>query len=75
MIRHLISWEVGRKFRNECTKGFELIEGVQVSSLGLRKHPIAIAEKVISDPREPIQKILLRSLVNIQEVRFVQVEK
>ncbi|MCC6520964.1 rod shape-determining protein MreC [Candidatus Nomurabacteria bacterium] len=65
----------GGSFEMNVPKGFELIEGVQVSSLGLRKHPIAIAEKVISDPREPIQKILLRSLVNIQEVRFVQVEK
>ncbi len=65
----------GGSFEMTLPKGFNFAEGVQVSSLGLRKHPIAIAEKVVSDPREPIQKILLRSLVNIQEVRFVQVER
>ena len=65
----------GGSFEMTLPKGFVFKEGMEVTSLGLTAYPIAIAEKVISDARDPIQKVLLRSLVNIQEVRFVQVEK
>jgi hypothetical protein len=36
---------------------------------------IAVFKKVTSDPRDPFQTLLLASLVNMNELNFVQVKK
>ncbi|MFM7088435.1 MAG: rod shape-determining protein MreC [Candidatus Paceibacterota bacterium] len=55
-------------------RDFNIIEGTLVLLPGL--HPYALAEvvTVISDPRDPFKKALLKSPINILELKFVQVE-
>ncbi|KKQ35110.1 MAG: hypothetical protein US50_C0025G0004 [Candidatus Nomurabacteria bacterium GW2011_GWB1_37_5] len=38
-------------------------------------YPLAYIESIISDERDPFQKILLRSPVNVQELKFVEIEQ
>lgn len=46
----------------------------QVTMPGINPYVLAIAKTTISDPRDPFTKALLTSPVNIQELKFVQVE-
>jgi cell shape-determining protein MreC len=48
--------------------------GDEVVLPGIVPHVVAIVEKIISDPRDPFIKALLVSPVNIQELKFVEVE-
>ena len=52
-----------------------LTKGDQIILPGIVPYVLAIIETVISDPRDPFVKALLVSPVNIQELKFVQVEK
>ncbi len=47
----------------------------ELSIAGLRPYVLGKVEEIISDERDPIKKILIRSMVNIFELKFVQVEK
>ncbi len=48
--------------------------GMAVLSQGVDHEIIAIVEKIISDPRDPFQRLLARMPVNMRTVRFVSVK-
>jgi len=69
---------VGRgtgNFEMILLRDLELAEGSGVVLPGINAYLLATVEKIISDPRESFKKALLVSPVNIQELKFVQVQK
>ncbi|MFA5840746.1 MAG: rod shape-determining protein MreC [Candidatus Paceibacterota bacterium] len=64
----------GGNFEMILPRDFILQKGDQVVLPGINSYLLAVAETVISDPREPFIKALLRSPVNVQELKFVQIE-
>ena len=64
----------GGNFEITMPKDFTVQEGAQVSLPGINSYVLAIVQKIISDPRSPYTKALLASPVNIQELKFVEVE-
>lgn len=42
---------------------------------GLHSSPVAIVQDIISSPTDPLKKVLLQSPVNIQELKWVEVER
>ncbi len=65
----------GGNFEMVLPRDFILLKGDQAVLPGLVPYVVAIVETVISDPRDPFQKALLVSPVNIQELKFVEVKK
>lgn len=65
----------GGNFEMILPRDFEILKGATVSLPGLDSSVIAKVETIISDPRDSYQKALLTSPVNIQNLRFVQVDK
>lgn len=49
--------------------------GTEITLPGITPYTLAILESIISDPRDSLQKAILVSPVNIQELRFVEVEQ
>ena len=64
----------GGNFEMIMPKDFTITEGGQVVLPGITPHVLAIVQKIISDPRNPYTKALLASPVNIQQLKFVEVE-
>jgi hypothetical protein len=50
-------------------------KGNEVVLPGINIRAVATVETIISDPRDSYQKALLKSPINIQELKFVQVER
>jgi cell shape-determining protein MreC len=65
----------GGNFEMILPRDLTVQEGDQVVLPGINPHVLAIVETVISDPRDPFTKALLGSPVNIQELKFVEVEQ
>ncbi|KKT00891.1 MAG: hypothetical protein UW07_C0031G0003 [Candidatus Nomurabacteria bacterium GW2011_GWF2_43_8] len=65
----------GGNFEMILPRDFILQKGEQVIMPGLYPYILAVVETIISDPRNPVTKVLLSSPVNIQELKFVEVEK
>jgi len=65
----------GGNFEMILPRDFVLQKGDQVVLPGTNNYILAITETVVSDPRDPYIKALLKSPVNIQELKFVQVEQ
>ena len=65
----------GGNFEIIMPKDFVLQEGAQVVLPGIHPYVLAIVQKIISDPRNPFTKALLISPVNIQQLKFVEVEQ
>ncbi len=65
----------GGNFEMILPRDFILEKGDQATMPGLNSYVLAIAETTISDPRNPFTKALLRSPANIQELKYVQIEK
>lgn len=65
----------GGNFEMVIPRDFTLKEGDQLVMPGINAYVIAITEKIISDPRDPFTKALLRSPVNLNELKFVEIEK
>lgn len=65
----------GGNFEMTLPRDVEIEEGVEVVLPGITPYLIATVEKINYDPRDPLQNILLRNLVNIQQLKFVQVLK
>lgn len=65
----------GGNFEMLLPRDLTLQNGDQILLPGINNYVLAIAETVISDPRDPFTKALLRSPVNIQELKFVEVEQ
>ena len=63
----------GGNFEMIMPKDITLQKGDQVALPGIIPHVVAIAETIISDPRDPFTKALLTSPVNIQALKFVEV--
>jgi len=65
----------GGNFEMVMPKDFNFQAGGQVVLPGINSYVLAIFQKVISDPRSSSTKILLTSPVNIQALKFVEVEQ
>jgi cell shape-determining protein MreC len=65
----------GGNFEMVLPRDFELEEGAEVTLPGITSHLVAKVVTILSDPRDAYKKALLRSLVNTQELQFVQIEK
>ena len=63
----------GGNFTTKVPRGILVEKGDQVISIGLPSHILGVVEDVSVDPRDPYQSILLRSPVNIYELRFVEI--
>ena len=64
----------GGNFEMILPRDFVLQKGDQVVMPGINPYVLAIVETIISDPRDPFTKALLASPVNIQEIKFAEVE-
>jgi cell shape-determining protein MreC len=64
----------GGNFEMTLPRDFVLEVGTEVSLPGLTPYVLGTVSTIISDPRDAFQKALLVSPVNIQELKFVQVE-
>jgi cell shape-determining protein MreC len=65
----------GGNFEMVMPKDFVLQQGGQAVLPGIDSYVLAIVQKVISDPRNPFTKVLLASPVNIQKLKFVEVQQ
>jgi cell shape-determining protein MreC len=65
----------GGNFEIILPRDFKLEKGTPVLMPGMDSYVLAVAETIISDPRNPFTEALLVSPVNIQELKFVQIEK
>ena len=63
----------GGNFEMTMPKDFIIKKGDQAVLSGRNPYLLAVAEKIISDPRDPFVKVLLVSPVNVQELKFVEV--
>lgn len=52
-----------------------IYNGTTITLPGIKSEIIAIAEEEISEPTDPIKKIILRSPINIQNQKWVEVKK
>ena len=64
----------GGNFEMIVPRDFTLLKGDTVTLPGIFPYVLAKVETIISDPRDPFIKALLASPVNIQELKFVEVE-
>ncbi|MBP6866247.1 MAG: rod shape-determining protein MreC [Candidatus Pacebacteria bacterium] len=55
-------------------RDFELVNGTLALLPGINPYTIAEVTDVISDPRDPFKKALLKSPINIFELKFVEVQ-
>jgi len=55
-------------------RDFVLEKRTEIILPGITPYIVGIVETIISDPRDSFQKALLVSPVNIQELKFVEVE-
>jgi hypothetical protein len=56
-------------------RDFVLAKGDELALPGLTPYIVATVQTIISDPRDAFEKALLATPVNIQELKFVEVEK
>jgi len=78
VVRNIFMQVVGRGGGNfEIILPRDLIvqKGTEVVLPGIKPFVLGIVKSFISDPRDSFQKALLVSPVNIQEIKFVEVEK
>ena len=64
----------GGNFEMILPRDFVLEKGTEIVLPGITPYTIGIVQTIISDPRDSFQKALLSSPVNIQELKFVEVE-
>ena len=64
----------GGNFEMVLPRDLVLQKGDQLVTPGLSPRVLAIVQTIISDPRDPYAKALLMSPVNIEELKFVEVE-
>jgi cell shape-determining protein MreC len=64
----------GGNFEMILPRDFVLEKGTEVILPGITPYVIGIVQTIISDPRDSFQKALLVSPVNIQELKFVEIE-
>ena len=64
----------GGNFEITLPKDLEVANGAEAVFPGITPYILGVVEEVISDPRDLFQKILLRSPINVQDLKFVQIE-
>src|SRR3989338_370625 len=64
----------GGNFEMTIPRDLTLNKGDEVVLPGITPYILAVVETVISDPRDPLVKALLVSPVNMEELKFVEVE-
>ena len=64
----------GGNFEMIMPKDLVLQKGDQVVMPGINSYALANVESILSDPRSPFTKALLTSPVNVEELKFVEVE-
>jgi rod shape-determining protein MreC len=64
----------GGNFEMILPRDFVLEKGTEVVLPGITPYVVATVQTIISDPRDSFQKALLASPVNIQKLKFVEVE-
>ncbi|TSC77659.1 MAG: Uncharacterized protein G01um101424_282 [Parcubacteria group bacterium Gr01-1014_24] len=64
----------GGNFEMALPRDFTLSKGDQIVLPGINPYVLGTVQTIISDPRDPFVKALLVSPVNIQELKFVEVE-
>lgn len=65
----------GGNFEMILPRDFNVEKGTEVHLPGIVPYTVAIVRNIISDPRDSFQKALLESPVNIQQLKFVEVQK
>lgn len=65
----------GGNFEMILPRDFVVEVGVEVVLPGITPYVVGKVQTIISDPRDSFQKALLASPVNIQELKFVEIEK
>jgi cell shape-determining protein MreC len=65
----------GGNFEIILPRDFVLAEGTEIVLPGAYPYVLGTVKTIISDPRDAFQKALIVSPVNVQELKFVQVEK
>ncbi len=65
----------GGNFEMVLPKGSTMQKGDQVVLPGINSYIVGIVQTILSDPRDAFAKALLSSPVNIQELKFVEVEE
>ena len=65
----------GGNFEMILPRDFVVQAGAEVVLPGITPYVLGTVQTIISDPRDAFQKALLASPVNIQELKFVEVEK
>jgi len=64
----------GGNFEMTLPRDFVLEKGTEVQLPGLVPHVLATVVEILSDPRDAFQKALLVAPVNVQELKFVEIE-
>ena len=64
----------GGNFEMIIQRDLAITKGEEVVLPGIVPYVVAKVETIISDPRDPFVKALLTSPVNIQELKFVEIE-
>lgn len=65
----------GGNFEMVLPKGSAMQKGDQVVLPGINSYIVGIVQTILSDPRDAFAKALISSPVNIQELKFVEVEE
>jgi len=65
----------GGNFEMSVPLDLIILKGAVVVLPNIKSEIIAIAEEEISDPTDPVKKIILRSPVNIQNLKWLQIKK
>ena len=70
-----ISGRGGGNFEMVVSRDLELLRGTAVLLRGIEPYLVANVVAISTDPRDALKRAILTSPVNIQELKFVQVEK
>lgn len=65
----------GGNFEMILPRDFVIEEGTSITMRGLSPAVVAVVKKVISDSHDSFTKVLLVTPINVQELKFVQIEK
>ena len=65
----------GGSFKISAPRDLEVVDGAELLLPGLERQVLAVVQKTVSDPRDPVKTILAASPVNVQHLRWVEVER
>lgn len=65
----------GGNFEMTLPRDISLAKGDQVVLPGIYPYVVAIVESLISEPRDPFNRVLMVSPVNMQDINFVEIKK